>query len=136
MPKIITLTGPSGSGKSTVINYFLKNNTKGFQPQVVAKYSTRTKRSEDNLEIKAGYDSLPKECDLVYEQYGVRYGLILQEIYDALSQGKSPIVILNDVRAVEDVRSLLGGLVESLFIYRSEPDIEQMNLLAKKKGAN
>ncbi len=70
----------------------------------------------------------------MYEQYGVRYGLVLQEIYEVLSEGESPIVILNDVRAVEDIRSLLGGLVKSVFIYRSDPDIEQMNQLAEERG--
>lgn len=134
MANIITLTGPSGSGKSTAIKYFLKYNTDFFKPQVIAKYSTRQRRKEDSFEIKAGYEQLPSECDLVYEQYGVRYGLILQEVYDVLSQGQSPIVILNDVRAVDDIRSLLGGLVKSVFIYRSDPDLELMNRIALDRG--
>jgi len=134
MLKVITLTGPSGSGKSTAIRYFLNNAKKKFFPKVIAKYSTRLKRNEDGFEIKAGYHTLPENCDLVYEQYGVRYGLVLQEIYDSLSKGESPIVILNDVRAVEDIRSLLNGLVKSIFIYRSDPNIKQTKSLAKKRG--
>lgn len=61
-------------------------------------------------------------CDLVYEQYGNQYGIHFSKIYEYLKQGKSPIIILNDVRTVEDIRTFMGEQCISLFVFRKVPE--------------
>jgi guanylate kinase len=119
MPYVITITGPSRAGKSTTVEYFNEFASKRFKPELVRKYTTRPPRKHDKDCIAE--EEIPPECDLVYEQYGERYGLKLQTLIDHLANGKSPIVILNDVRAVEDIRTTFREHVRSLFIFRHDP---------------
>jgi guanylate kinase len=133
MPHVITLTGPSGAGKSTTLFNLLKLKEEGFNPVMISKYTTRSPHDDDHGEVEC-VPSMPSNCDLVYVQYGVLYGLDFRTILDPISKGKSPIVILNDVRAVEDVRMRLGGLVRSVFIFREEPTIKLFKQLAGVKG--
>jgi guanylate kinase len=122
MPHVITITGASRAGKSTTVDYLQGLANKHFKPKLVRKYTTRDPRSDDeDEEVRCVDDKFPDECDLVYEQYGKLYGLKLQTLVDCIAQGRSPIVILNDVRAVEDVRSAFRERVRSIFIFRHDP---------------
>ncbi len=115
MPHVITITGPSRVGKSTTVDYLLRCANENFTPKLVRKYTTRPPRKDDKYdEVQCG--GIPPECDLVYEQYGERYGLESRTLFEAIADGQSPIVILNDVRAVEDVRNSFRERVRSIFI--------------------
>ena len=120
MAYVITLTGPSQCGKSTIRNFLLEQAGDGFNPVIFKKYTTRSPREFEDDAICT--KDMPAKCDLVYEQYGVRYGFQFDKLYDLLEKGKSPIIVLNDVRAVEDVRTALAPQVVSLFLYRNPPD--------------
>jgi guanylate kinase len=118
---VITLTGPSRAGKSTTVKYLLElAGRHGFKPELVPKYTTRSPRDDDSGEM-VYVDKIPSQCDLVYEQYSFRYGLEMRVLSDFVTQGQNPIVILNDVRAVEDVRNFFGEQVRSIFIFRQDP---------------
>lgn len=125
-----------------------------FKPVLIRKYTTRSLREnellaisahkEDELDVRPvlginnmidgveGKDLEEKKliafnkigCDLVYEQYGNRYGVKMEEIYECLKHELSPIIILNDVRTVEDIKSSLGEQCKSLFIFREIPNLE------------
>lgn len=123
MVHVITLTGPAHCGKSTIREMFLKNITECFNPVMIKKETTREKRQSDD-DVKC-VKKISRECDLVYEQYGVRYGMSTEELFKCLEEGKTPIVVLNDIRAVEDIKSILGSLVYSIFIYRKPAIYEE-----------
>ncbi|MDR0868774.1 MAG: hypothetical protein LBP75_09950 [Planctomycetota bacterium] len=125
----------------------------GFSPVVVQKYTTRKFRDKEIEAIKQGrgqdMDVKPvigkwnemdgandkqlseiclrkfKEinCDMAYEQYGSRYGVKLIDIYRHIEQGQTPIIILNDIRVVADLKTLLGEQCYSIFVFREVPDI-------------
>jgi guanylate kinase len=133
MPNVITITGPSGSGKSTAFSYFLKSKNRIFKPILIPKYTTRAARDDDTAETLC-VAAIPSECDLVYEQYGVRYGFDSQKLFDSLAIGNSPIVILNDVRTVEDVRAALGPVVKSVFVFREGPSLEKYRELGHSRN--
>jgi guanylate kinase len=135
MAHVITITGPSGAGKSTTLQYLLEHEDDHFKPVMTSKYATRPEHAGARGEVIC-VDAIPPTCDLVYEQYGERYGLKLETILDHLVQGRSPVVILNDIRAVEDVRNYWGGMVRSLFIFRRSPSREQYHQLAELRQVN
>jgi hypothetical protein len=71
---------------------------------------------------------------LVYEHYEHLYGLEREALTDALEDGFSPIVILNDVQMVRKVREALGETVMSVFVFREGPSLERYQDLAKSIG--
>lgn len=133
MPNIITLTGPSGCGKSTMIKYLISLKNEDFDPIIIPKFSTRKPRDSDDDEIIC-VKVLPSKCDLVYEQYGDRYGISYATIFEKLIQHKSPIIILNDVRTVEYLKNRFGKLVYSIFIFREKPSLEKYKTLARERN--
>lgn len=134
MPRVITLTGASGSGKSTAIDYFLDANGEDYKPELLKKFKTRPKReSESHNEDGLFTDRIPQDCDLVYEQYGSRYGLTLRGVYDKISNGITPIIIVNDVRVVQDIKSALGPCVISVYLFRETPSIELYQKLSNAR---
>lgn len=116
MAHIITLTGPAHCGKSTISQMFMGFKGNGFYPVSIPKYTTRMQRKNDEDVICV--EKLPAQCDLVYEQYGVRYGVELKTLYEKLEEGYTPIIVINDIRVVEDLKAVLGSLVYSIFLYR------------------
>ena len=125
MPHVITITGPSRAGKSTTVDYLLACADRDFKPVLVCKFTTRPPRDDDRDDEVICVEQIPDHCNLVYEQYGARYGLELSTLFEHLAKKQSPIVILNDVRAVEDVRNSFRELVRSIFIFRENPSSEQ-----------
>lgn len=123
MPYVITITGPSRAGKSTTLEYLLNYANEKFKPVIVPKYTTRSPRPDDTGEVLC--QGVPKGCDLVYELFGERYGLKLNTLSEHISNGRSPLVILNDVRAVEEVRQSFKKLVRSIFIFRHNPTSDE-----------
>lgn len=87
------------------------------------KHVTRPIRETDGPDVIGG--GVPDYCDLVYEQNNQRYGIKFDDLFDFLAQGKSPVLVLNDIRAVEEVRNVLSPQVLSIFIYRRQPKIEE-----------
>ena len=134
MPRVIIVTGASGSGKSTAINFFLEAKCKRYRPELLKKYKTRKKRkAESHNEDGIFVSEIPPQCDLVYEQYGDRYGIQLASIFEKLSQGITPIIILNDVRVVQDVKTALGLCVSSVYLFRLPPLLEEYEKIAKQR---
>lgn len=127
---IITLTGPSGCGKSYVINRIMELNEKiqDFFPVRVSKYVTRPLRSNEIKEQLEGkeidvisVDHIPDTCEIKYQTYGKKYGLELKTLEEHLRNGKSPIVIINDVRVVEELKKEFPERVLALFLFREIP---------------
>lgn len=123
-----------------------------FNPVAVQKFTTRAFRDDEIKAIESGLaddlDQKPvvgnnnlmdgisgeqlkrvkyeefrkKHCDLAYEQYGDRYGLRLSDLYEHMKKGETPIIVLNDVRTVEDIKTKLGDQCFSIFIFREVPN--------------
>ncbi len=122
MAVVLTFTGPSQCGKSTIIDMFLKSKDLNFDPVIVPKYVTRDLRATDGNDVIGG--GVPSSCDLVYEQYGQRYGFHFSTLYEHLSTGKCPIVIVNDIKVLQDIKTALGSQVISIYMYRKAPVLQ------------
>lgn len=144
---IITLTGPSQSGKSLVmekieqIGIELREKRISFNPQKIRKYTTRYLRldemeiSENGRDVDVEYvKSIPETCDLVYQTYGVQYGLETMTLGKELKRGNFPVVIINDIRVVEEIKKVFSGKVLSLFLFRKIPELGDFKREAQNRG--
>lgn len=122
MAVVITFTGPSQCGKSTIIDMLLKMKSDAFKPVLVPKHVTREIRATDGNDVIGG--GIPKTCDLVYEQYGQRYGFHFNTLYEHLIKDECPIVIVNDIKILQDLKTALGSQVLSIFMYRKPPVLQ------------
>jgi len=136
MPHLITLTGPSQAGKSTAINAFMKLNKEGFSPVTIPKFTTREPRKDDQASEVIHSNPLPTDLDLVYQQYSKRYGLKTDTIIHHLERGETPLVVLNDVRIITEVKRVFGDLCKSIFVFRKAPRLEDFMKVAKKRDAS
>lgn len=135
---IIALTGPSACGKTYITKKIidfgeqLQQKDINFHPVRFYKYVTRPYRETEiidkakHLEIDVkSVKSIPNDCELVYRTYGDEYGLRIKELKTFLDKNISPIIVINDVRVVEELKREFVGQVLSLFIFREIiPDIE------------
>lgn len=141
---LITLTGPSMSGKTYVMNKIEEQQRifpNSFYPIRISKYTTRSYRLEEIRQKNKGEHidvesvaRIPENCDLVYRTYGKYYGISLQRIRDLLEKGKSPIIIINDVRVVEELKAAFPNKVLSLFLFRKIPEMKDFRNISSKRG--
>lgn len=144
---IITLTGPSQSGKSLVMKKIqqlgeeLWASNIAFSPVIIRKYTTRYLRWDEEKLIEKGeqidvehVQRIPGSCDLVYQTYGVRYGIETKILLEKLENGQFPVVIINDIRAVEEIRKYFSGKVLSLFLFRKIPELKDFKKEAQIRG--
>ena len=152
MPKelknfIITLTGPSGCGKSYVIERIMELEQKlalqkmDFHPIRVPKYVTRPLRSNEIKDLLEGkeldvisLEHISDACELKYQTYGKKYGLELNTVTSHLKDGKSPVIVINDIRVVEELKKKFPEQVLSLFLFREVPRRDTFLKEAKARG--
>jgi hypothetical protein len=150
-PFIIALTGPSACGKTYITDQILELGKQlreegiDFQPKRFFKYVTRLYRETEMIDKLKGRDidvetvrSIPlgtNGCELVYRTYGEEYGLRIKDLRDMLNINISPIVVVNDVRVVEELKREFNEQVLSLFIFRDIiPDIETHTCVGDIRG--
>ncbi len=134
MPHLITITGPSQAGKSTAIELFTSLADGSFRPVSVPKFTTREPRSDDKPTEVMTVERLPDELDLVYQQYDSRYGLSSTSLLDMMRNGFTPILVLNDVRLISDVKGMFGSLTKSIFLFRKSPKADEFLADAAARG--
>lgn len=144
---IITLTGPSGCGKSYIMQRimqlkgFLESEGLFFDPVIFPKFVTRPMRLSEIKESIEGkpidiisVDNIPDDCDLRYQTYGKQYAIRLSEIRALLEREKSPVVVINDVRAVEEIKREFPNRVLALYLFREIPKKSSFEKEAMQRG--
>lgn len=145
---IITLTGPSMSGKSYIIDRIMElkeklyiENQIIFRPASISKYTTRPYRIEEIRDMLEGKrvdvescEKIPDDCELKYQTYGKKYGLSIKDIKRHLDNGESPIIIINDVRVVEEIKKSFPQQVLALFLFREIPKLSSFEKIANDRG--
>jgi guanylate kinase len=75
-------------------------------------------------------------CDLIYRTYGEDYGVNSNDLRKILECGESPILVINDVRVVEELKRKFEKKVLSLFLFRDIiPDRETHIQTGAARGA-
>ncbi len=135
------------SGKSYVMDKIeqehitLKNEGIDFNPIRVSKYTTRAYRLEELRQLKADLHvdvksvaKIPEECDLIYKTYGKKYGISFVDLEKMLQEFKFPVIVINDVRVVEEIKSCFPGRVLSLFLFRKIPELKDFKNTSALRG--
>jgi guanylate kinase len=153
-PFIITLTGSSGCGKThftnKIIEFGEKLKSEGIQfvPKRHWKYVTRPYRETEIIEqlIKnkdsdnwtidvKSVKTIPEDCDFIYRTYGDEYGCKKKDLQKYLNNGESPIIVINDVRVVEELKHKFPNQVLSLFLFREIiPDVKTHQKAGESRG--
>ena len=144
---IITLTGPSMCGKSYVMERIKEEKERllmegfFFDPVSVQKFTTRAYRLSELKNIQNGIfndvesvEEIPSECEFVYKTYGQCYGVQKKHLSDLLEKNQSPVIVVNDVRVVEELKQSFPGRVLSLFLFRKVPKLEDFQKESASRG--
>lgn len=123
-PKIIAVAGTPGSGKDELIRAVKDLGV--IHAQIVPKHTSRTRRPDDGTEMICPGDrgwSLGK-CDIIYENFGDRYGIESRRIWEGLAQGAFQVLVVSSVSALNQLQETFGDLVKFVFVH-SEVGAEQ-----------
>lgn len=95
-------------------------------PMLFEEYKDLIKAIDDNPHDKYALQRLYQEsnvldpgCDVVYEHYTRRYGFRISNIVSEVASNKHVVIIVNEIRAIRELRNLFGPLVVPIFVYRS-----------------
>jgi len=147
-PFIITLTGSSGCGKTYItdrilsLEKILKKENISFEPKRHWKYVTRPYRETEIIDKNKGNEIdvrsvkfIPEDCEFVYSTYGDEYGFKKSDLQNYLDRGESPIIVINDVRVIEELKEEFPNQVLSLFLFREIiPDVETHKKAGSERG--
>lgn len=126
-PLLIVISGPSGVGKDTVLDGMKKA---GFPFHYVVTATTRPKRqgekdgvdyyflSEDEFHQRVKTNQF-LEWAKVYDNY---YGVLKQEVKEALARGQDVIVKV-DVQGAATIKRILP---DAIFIFLIPPSVEEL----------
>lgn len=95
-------------------------------PMLFEEYKDLVRAIDDNPHDKYVLQRLYQEsnvldpgCDVVYEHYTRRYGFRISNIVSAVASNKHVVIIVNEIRAIRELRNLFGPLIVPIFVYRS-----------------
>ena len=116
-PKLIVVVGTPGSGKDLLIRAV--DDLGSQHGQVVPKHTSRTRRPDDGTEMicidDASHDF--KACDLVYENFGDKYGIECSRIWKGLKKGVFQVVVVSNVEAINKLKERFGDLMVLIYVH-------------------
>lgn len=148
-PKIYAYIGNPGSGKDDVLEIARVQGM--LHSLIVPKHTTRARREDDGEEMicpgDLGFDI--DSCDILYTNYGTRYGINSNEIRERLEDGISSSIVVSNEYALAElakrfpeelVKVYIQGLSKQEYIaqhqeHLSEPYV-QRRILEYEKADN
>lgn len=124
LQRLFVIVGSPGSGKDSLIRAV---NDLGTQhAQIVPKHTSRQRWEDDRNEMICPGD---KEygfgrCDIVYENYGDKYGIESSKIWTGLRRGVSHVIVVSNIDAINELREFFGELVVLVYVH-SEIDADE-----------
>jgi len=128
------VVGSPGSGKDELVRAV---NRLGRQhAEVVPKHTDRARnKKKDGKEMICPGDRgfALEACDLVYENFGSRYGIQTRRIWAGLRSGVFQVAVVSNVSAINNLRRTFGELVVLVYVH-SEVTPDQYRTLETCSG--
>ena len=115
---IIVIFGASGSGKTTLVEQMA---SAGNQYSIHKKSTDRPPRKYDDYEIEYDRNFKADKFEYVYQTYGHRYGISLDQINEALGLGHFHFIICNDISTIKALKRDFGTQAKVVFHYFDAP---------------
>ena len=134
-PLVIIISGPSGVGKDAVLHQIREQK---YPYQFITTLTTRPKRPAETDFVDYHFISEAEFQELLKNRgflesanvYGNWYGVPMQPVKEALSQGRDTIIKV-DVQGSASIKKILP---EAVFIFIAPPTLEELgNRLRKRR---
>src|ERR1039458_8100197 len=116
-PRLIAVVGSPGSGKDILVRAV--NDMGSQHAQIVPKHTSRDRRSDDGREMICPGDpgfGLDR-CDIVYENYGTKYGVRTSRVWRGLRSGVSQVLVVSNCDALNRLREKFGELLVVVYVH-------------------
>lgn len=116
-PYFVVVVGAPGSGKDLLIRAV---NDLGIQhAQIVPKHTSRERRTNDGNEmICPGDPGFNLEaCDIIYENYGDRYGIECSRVWEWLRKGVFQVIVVSEIGAINKLHEIFGELMLLIYVH-------------------
>lgn len=116
-PLLFVVAGTPGSGKDEIIRAV--GDLGEFHAQIVPKHASRYRQQDDGAEMICMDD--PDwdldACDIVYENFGTRYGIKTKHIWDGIYRGVPQLLVVSAVSATMSLQQTFGELVRFIYVH-------------------
>lgn len=116
-PRLFVVVGTPGSGKDLLIRAVRDLGKQ--HALIVPKHTSRARQHDDGDEMvcpgEPGFDL--DRADLVYENYGTRYGIHCNAVWQRLRQGIFQVAVVSNIGAVNRLRQIFGAIVVLVFVH-------------------
>jgi guanylate kinase len=115
--RLFVIVGTPGSGKDILIRAV---DDIGYRhAQIVPKHTSRKRRKDDRKEMicpgDPGYNL--DACDIIYENYGDKYGIEYSRIWEGLKKGTSQVIAVSNVDAINKMREIFGEFMVLVYVH-------------------
>lgn len=114
--RIFVVCGSTVSGKNELaksMQHVQRTNIEAY-----IKFTNRPKRNGDSDQLRhVSSKELQEKSNLTYDKQGYEYGISSAELWGRLSDGYIQILVLNDLDALQKMKSEFGGLCTTLFLH-------------------
>lgn len=116
-PRVFGVVGSPGSGKDFLIRAVKDLGSR--RAEVVPKHTDRKHRRDEGMEMlfpgDDGYNL--SACDIVYENFGNRYGIESARIWEGLGRGTFQVVVVSNYEAINNLRGAFGRLLVLIYVH-------------------
>jgi guanylate kinase len=114
---IFIVVGTPGSGKDILIQAV--NDLGVLHAVIVPKHTSRKRQKDDGNEMICSDDDNydMTNCDIKYDNYGDSYGLKSEEIWNGIKKEIIQVLVISNVKAINQIKERFGSLVKLLFIH-------------------
>lgn len=116
-PRLIAVAGTPGSGKDELIRAV--HDLGVGHAEIVPKHTSRERRAGDGDEMVClgdpGWDL--DGCDVIYENFGERYGVRVGTVWAGLARGVFQVLVVSNVEALNALRDRFGDLMTCLYVH-------------------
>lgn len=115
--RVMVVVGTPGSGKDLLIRAV--HDLGRQHAQIVPKHTSRPRWDDDEEEmicegdVKYNLDA----CDIVYENYGDRYGIETRRIWKGLLSGAFQVLVVSNADAINKLHSIFGELLVLVYVH-------------------